>query len=278
MLRSKNCIIICLFIIFNILLLGLFGCKSLKKDDSKQDYGVFLSLDSSDIAKIAGYQTVVIDAQFFSKKDIKYLKAQGCTVYSYINVGALENFREYYDTYSNLALGDYETWDEEQWIDVSSIAWQKFLISLEEELLDKEIDGFFVDNCDVYYEYPTDDIFEGLTTILEHLMEYGKPVIINGGDTYVTKFYDSCGSPRRIMTGVNQEAVWSKIDFDTGKFSAQTKNDREYFTDYVEACSSYGLDVYLLEYTTNYALKQKIRKYCMENRFHYYISDSIELD
>ena len=275
---NKHGIIICMFTVFVALLTGMSGCRAIEADDSKQDYGVFLSLDSSDIDIIAGYRTVVIDAQYFSKEEIAYLKSQGCTVYSYLNIGSIENFREYYDLYSNLALGDYENWEEEQWMDVSSIVWQEFLVSLEDELSDKEIDGFFVDNCDVYYVYPTDEIFEGLTTILEHLMEYGKPVIVNGGDTYVMRFQESCGSPQRIMTGVNQECVWSKIDFATGTFSTQKKDERQYFQDYVEACNNYGLDVFLIEYTTDNALKQKIKKYCTENQFRYYISDSVELD
>lgn len=276
--RSKYCITFCAFIVSAILLTGLSGCRTVNNEDSKQDYGVFLSLDPSDLDRISGYQTIVIDAQFFSKQDIAYLKTQGCTVYSYLNIGSIENFREYYDAYSNLTLGEYENWEEEEWIDVSSGDWQQFLFSLAEELLNKEIDGFFVDNCDVYYVYPTDEIFEGLTTILEHLMEYDKPVMINGGDTYVMEFQDRFGSPRNIMTGVNQESVWSRIDFDTGEFSTQTENDREYFKNYIEACSSYGMDVYLLEYTTDDVLKQKIKKYCTENQFHYYISDTIELD
>lgn len=277
--RKKHCIVLCSFLILAILLAGLYECEVFGKDNSRQkDYGVFLSLDASDMDRITEYQTVVIDAQYFSKKDIAYLKKQGCTVYSYINIGAIENFREYYDEYSNLALGDYENWEEEKWVDVSSTVWQNFLVSLEEELLDKSIDGFFVDNCDVYYVYHTDDVFEGLTTILEHLMEYGKPVIINGGDTYVMEYETREGSIQRIMTGVNQECVFSRINFKKGSFSAQKKIDREYFQDYIETCDRQGCDVYLIEYTTDCKLRRKIKKYCKKNRFHYYISDSIELD
>lgn len=275
---NKYGFIICMFTVLAALLPGMSGCGEYEADDSRQDYGVFLGLDASDIEKVAEYSMVVIDAQYFTKEDITCLKARGCTVYSYINIGSLENFRDYYDAYSGLTLGDYENWEEEQWIDVSSVAWQEFLVSLEEELLDKEIDGFFVDNCDVYYQYPTEEIFEGLTTILEHMTEYGKPVIINGGDTYVMKYRDERGSLRQIMTGVNQECVWSRIEFATGTFSAQTKNDREYFQNYVETCKSDGLDVYLIEYTTDNALMKKIREYCRENQFRYYISDSVELD
>lgn len=276
--HNRRCITICICIIFSLLLSGLFGCRVFAKEDNRKDYGVFLSLDASDLDKIAEYQTVVIDAQYFSKKDITYLKKQGCTVYSYLNVGSIENFRDYYDTYKNLILGDYENWEEEKWMDVSQSKWQKRLVSLEKAFIKKGVDGFFVDNCDVYYQYPTDEIFEGLTVILKHLMKYEKPVIINGGDSFVMEYRKRYGSIKGIMTGVNQECVWSRIDFDTGKFSSQKKNDRVYFQKYVEVCDDEGLDVYLLEYTKSKALKNKIKKYCRKKDFHYYISDSIELN
>lgn len=271
-----SCVGFCMVVF--LLAAGVFVFHVQAWADHKRDYGVFLNADSSDLKKLAGYKTVVIDAQYFSKKDISYLKKQGCVVYSYLNVGSLENFREYYATYENLTLGEYENWEEEKWIDVSSARWQKFLTSLEKKLINKGIDGFFVDNCDVYYQYPGEKIFEGLTVILKHLRKYGKPVIINGGDTYVMEYRKRNGTLTDIMTGVNQECVWSKIEFDQGKFFAQKKKDREYFQKYVETCDDEGLDVYLLEYTKSRTLKNRIKKYCSRMQFLYYISDSIELN
>lgn len=262
---------------FFIIVLLLCSC-SLIKDNSTKDYGVFLNLESENIDKIDGYSTVVIDAQYYSQKDIMNLKKQGSKVYSYLNIGSIEKFRDYYDTYKSLALGDYENWEGEHWINVSSPLWQKFLISLEEDLLKKNIDGFFIDNCDVYYEYPTDDIFEGLTAIMKHLKEYNKPIIINGGDAYVMKYLNMYGSLHQIITGVNQECVLSKINFKTGEFTAQSKKSSQYFKSYIETCKKNGIDVYLLEYTTDIFLKKKVKDYCRINEFHYYISDSIELD
>ena len=45
-------------------------CKISGNEKKQKDYGVFLSLDSSDVKKISEYKTVIIDAQYFSKKDI----------------------------------------------------------------------------------------------------------------------------------------------------------------------------------------------------------------
>ena len=121
-----------------------------KVSKKKKEYGVFLSIDASEMKKLYGYKEVVIDAQYFSKRDIQALHKKGVKVYTYLNVGSIENFRKYYKDYEHLAIGDYENWDEEKWVDVSSPEWQKFIKGLSGKLLKKGVDGFFIDNCDVY--------------------------------------------------------------------------------------------------------------------------------
>ena len=241
------------------------------------DYGVFLNADASSLKQLKNYDLIVIDAQYFTKSDIELLHQNGTKVYTYLNIGSIENFREYYTTYEKLTIGRYEHWDEEKWVDVADPDWQKFMKQLSQELFEKGVDGFFIDNCDVYYYAPRESIFEGLTAILQNIMTFDKAVIINGGDTYVTEYSERYGAIDHIMTGVNQESVWSAIDFDKGTFYEQTKETRDYYCNYLEACQADGMDVYLLEYTTDKKLIQKIKKYCNEHDFHFYVSNSLEL-
>ena len=255
--------------------------KTLEKNDygktlEKNDYGVFLNADASSLERFKKYDLIVIDAQYFTKKDIESLHQNGTKVYTYLNIGSVENFREYYKTYEKFTIGKYEHWDEEKWVDVSVPAWQKFIEQLSKKLFEKGVDGFFIDNCDVYYYAPRKSIFEG-TAILQNIMTLKKAVIINGGDTYVTKYRERYGAVDHIMTGVNQESVWSGIDFDKGTFNEQTRETREYYSKYLEACKADGMEVYLLEYTTDEKLIQKIKKYCKDKNFHFYISNSLEL-
>lgn len=244
----------------------------------KNDYGVFLNADASSLEQLKKYDLIVIDAQYFTKSDIELLHQNGTRVYTYLNIGSIENFREYYTAYEKLTIGKYEHWDEEKWVDVSDPDWQKFMEQLSQELFEKGVDGFFIDNCDVYYYAPRESIFEGLTAILQNIMTFDKAVIINGGDTYVTEYRERYGAIDHIMTGVNQESVWSAIDFDKGTFYEQTKETRDYYCKYLEACQADGMDVYLLEYTTDKKLIPKIKKYCNEHDFHFYISNSLELE
>jgi cysteinyl-tRNA synthetase, unknown class len=245
----------------------------------KYSYGVFLSCDNSNLDQFKEYKIIVIDAAYFSATDIHTLQSEGHTVYSYLNIGSLESFRSYYNQFYDITLAPYENWEEERWIDVSNTDWQHYIVrTVATEYLSKGIDGFFVDNCDIYYQYPTAPIFNGVKSILQKLMAMKVSVIINGGDTFVSKYLDKYNNLSDIMTGVNQETVFSKINFDTGSFSANTKDETQYFSNYVEKVFGQGCQVFLLEYTKDETLIDKIQKYCHNHHFYYYISDSIELN
>lgn len=242
-------------------------------------YGVFLSLDATQASRFTDYQTIVIDAAYFEKADITSLKHAGHTVYSYLNVGSLEDFRPYYARFESSTLAPYVHWEDERWMDVSDAQWQDYLCDvLADALLAKGVDGFFIDNCDVYYQYPTQPILDGLINILRRLRATGADIIINGGDMFVTAYGSLFGNLSDILTGVNQESVFSGYDFDRKKFASASEEDHRYFSDYIESVAKTGAQVYLLEYTQDQAVMDEIAAYCEEKGFQYYIADSIELD
>lgn len=261
------------------LLLALSACARTETPDAfAHDYGVFPGY-TGDLAALADYQAVVIDAQYYSGAEIAAFRARGHSVYSYLNVGSLETFRDYYRDYQYLALGAYEHWDEEVWIDVGADAWQDFILqALAPQLSAKGIDGFFVDNCDVYYYYPRADILAGLTRILTGLRASGAYVLLNGGDACLDAYCASGGEPSDIADGINQESVFTAIDWARGTFGKADTISRDYFSDYVCRYAARGLDIYLLEYTDDALLSDRIAAYCAEHGFRYYIAASLELD
>ena len=247
-------------------------------------YGVFLNYDG-DLAELSDYNYIVIDAQYHSAdeiRDYKYRRYLNC-VYSYINIGSLEDFRDYYDRFSDLTLGEYENWDGEEWVDVSDERWQDFILNeLAPELLAKGINGFFVDNCDVYYNYPSEEILNGLATILKGLKQMGVEVIINGGDAFLDAYTESVGPWTDVISGINQECVFTGIDWDEDALVIADEEDKEYFTEYIEKYASQGAYIYLIEYAGDdrkyWDVTYDIKEYCINHNFLYYISDSIDLD
>lgn len=240
-------------------------------------YGVFLGMDAAQLMKLKNYDLLVCDAQYLSTAQIAQLKAQGNRrIFTYLNIGSLENFREYYKDYVDLTLGDYENWPEERWVDVSQQAWQDFVQKLAAGLSAKGVDGWFIDNCDVYYNYPKDTIYEGLNRILERLGTLGLPALINGGSDYVERALTE--KRQDLFWGINQESVFSSIDFEKQTFGKNTPETFAYFRDYVENCAKAGLAVYLLEYSTDAELIRQIQEYCAKKGFVCYVSRSIELN
>jgi hypothetical protein len=251
---------------------------------SRQDlprFGVFTGLDPENIERLKGYDPVVIDAQYYSREDILALHDLDIRVYSYLNIGSIEEFRPYYRQFEPLTLGDYAGWDDERWIDIGAPAWRHYLVRvLAWELIKKGVDGFFIDNTDIYYHYPERDIYDGIIDTLERLgEEYGLPLIINGGDAFMKEALDRKALKATTVKGVNQENVFTLPDPRTGRLGKQSAEALKYYQSYLSLCKAAGLEVSLTEYLKGDAtLRQQILDYCDRNGFTVFIAESLALD
>ena len=257
----------------------MFACYEHEDDNTKKnnmEYVVLLGEDSSNIDKFPIADIMVIDGEFYSNEDLKYLRDKGAKeIFSYLNIGSIENFRDYYEEYSEYILGEYENWPDEGWIDVSNEKWQKFVIERAQTLAKKGFDGFFVDNTDIYYQYQNKEIYQGLVEILKNLKDFDKKVIINGGDTFVQKYIKSGNV--KIFDGVNQENVYTIYDFSKKEYTVNSVEDREYWHEYLEFVSENGYDVFVLEYATDIKIIKGAIEFCESNGWICYIADNIEL-
>ena len=249
-----------------LLVLVLSGCKS------DMTYGVYIGSD--EVNDIDEKNIVVIDAQNFSSDEIETIHQKADTVYSYLNVGSLEEFRDYYDDFKDITLSSYDNWDGEYWIDVSNSKWQSYVIdTLAKELLDKGCDGLFLDNFDIYYEYQSDEIYEGLYTILKGLNEYNCKIIINGGYEFINKLDDYS-----LLYGVNQESVLLSVDYDNNTSSMKDESEYAYILDYLNKCKENNLEVFTIEYAfNNNEVIDKVEKINEENGWHLYVAEDLSL-
>lgn len=240
-------------------------------------YGVFLGINEEEFDRLTPYSLAVIEPSEFSAAQIEALHAAGKTVYGYLNIGAVEEYRPYYGRFRELALGTYEDWPDEKWVDVASPAWQRFIIDeLGKQYADMGFDGLFLDNADVYCFHQTEDIFQGLCAILRGLKAYGLTLIINGGDTFVSKCMEE-NTALSLFDGVNQETIFTRIDFEHRSYGVQPEEETAYFKEYLSKAKEHGLSVCLLEYAADPQLAKKIDAYCAENGFLWYNAQDIEL-
>ena len=264
-------------VIFLIIFVFVIKTKSMAYDYDER-YGVFIGIGRKDIKKLKDYQTVVIDAEHFTKADITKLKKAGKTVYTYLSIGSLEDYRSYYKAYKHLAISKYDGWEGEEWVDVSAKAWQKLVLKRAKEFKKKGVDGFFLDNADVYYEYKEPRIYKGLVKILTDIRKLNTKVIINGGDVFVSKYLKENKGLKKIADGVNQEGVFTTLLEDKKKGEEITN----YYLKYLKKLSKKGIHIYLIEYIVednkDDGLEDKIANYCKKRGWDYYISENLELD
>ncbi len=266
-----------------VLLICTVGCNNVSEKDTSLEnqieYGVYLSDTYEQLPDNVSCETIVIDAQYYSEDEIAALKENNGTVLSYLNIGSIEEFRDYYKDYDSLILGPYENWEEEYWINVADESWQEFVVDdLARTLINKGIDGFFIDNTDVYYNYPEQEIFDGITTILEALKAKNMLVYINGGDTYVSKYLMENGNLDSVLDGVNQESVFTSINWESNSFELNDDDTKQYYLDYLSAVYADGKQVFLLEYTNDSDVAALAKTEGSKLGYKVYVSDSIELD
>lgn len=266
-----------ILIISLVPLLTMTSCYKPNQIAEQVEYGVFLGISNDKISRLEKYKTVVIEPQEFSKENIEKLHNDKKFVYGYLNVGTIENYRPYYNEYKDITLGTYEDWPDERWIDVSKSKWQNFVVNnLAKSYKEKNFDGLFLDNFDVYYHYARPEIFKSLCDICTHLKNFGFKLLINGGDTFVSKCIEN-NNASSYFDGINQETVFTSINFKNKTYGKQEAEQHKYFIEYLKNVKASKLLVYLLEYGANSKLLKEIDDYCKENGFSYYNAPSLEL-
>ena len=239
-------------------------------------YIVLIGEDPEITEKLSDIDLLVIDAEYFSQNDIARLRENGIhEIYSYINIGSIESFRSYDTDFEKYTLGDYENWPEEKWIDVSAPEWQACTASRVDALVQKGVDGFFVDNTDVYYNYPQESIYDGILTILDYMNHTGRKIMINGGDCFVKKYLTT--EKNVLIDGVNQENVFTAYDFSKDIYTKNDQSTREYYTEYLDLAMSHGCTAYALEYATVPAIRRQAAAYAGKHGYICCISDNIGL-
>ncbi|MGP1520426.1 MAG: endo alpha-1,4 polygalactosaminidase [Treponema sp.] len=260
-----------LILIFSPLMVAMFTSFTFQKE-----YGVFLGLNSNNAIDLSSYKVIVLEGEEFDENHIKSFHQQGQRVFAYLNIGALEKYRSYYKEYKKFALDVYHDWPDEKWIDVSKEKWQSFIIKNKaNEYYKKGFDGFFIDNTDVYYQYQKKEIYEGLISILKGLRQYNMEILINGGDIFVKKLIKD--KILDIFDGVNQECVFTSINFKHNTYGKQSQKESKYFLEYLTQVKKQNKKVYLLEYGADVFTEKKIIDYCKIHQFKYFISSDKSL-
>lgn len=193
----------------------------------------------STLARSKRSDLAVIDTDGIPTATVRDAIRRGVHVYGYINAGALEDGRTYYDKLKHLRLAKYEGWDGEYWIDPTASEWKDHILNLGKGLSALGAIGVYLDNADVYYMLKDKEIkkqysralpsasavYKALSEIVLGLHKMGLIVMPNGGDVFVKKFITE--HPDIIAT-INQEGLFYE------DFKAQSASETAYRKDYMK--------------------------------------------
>ena len=102
-------------------------------------------------------------------------------------------------------------------------------------------------------------------------------LIINSGTDFLERINEENTQMLDKISCYCQECVFSNIvDYDDDVFSFQDQEIHEYYLDIIDMMKSHS-EILLLEYTIDETLINDIESFCSFNKFHYYISSSVDL-
>lgn len=219
----------------------------------------------------------VIDSDGISKSVIQAAVSRGVLVYDYINAGALEKGRSYYEKYKHLRLAEYDGWPGEYWIDPTSAKWKQHLIEEAKVKKSKGAIGLYFDNGDILWmakegfrEEKSDmlrkvpsanavyrSLLDVITTIT---LDLGMIVMPNGADMLVRQmFADGYGKP--LIRTINQEGCLYE------DFKRQSSEETKYRTAYMEWALAHGLYVRGIEYVKSASGILQAKRYYKKHGF-----------
>lgn len=217
---------------------------------------------------------------------VKSAVNRGVFIYGYLNIGALEDGRSYYQKFKNLRLAYYDGWDGEYWVDVTDKAWQEHILDLAKKIKACGAIGLYLDNADIYYmcqqgfkeekthmlrKAPTAQaVYNALSSMILRIHALGLIIMPNGGDTFLRKFM--VAHPNVIAT-INQEGVFYS-ELNKKNKSADTR----YYKDWCKwAQKRISGKVRIIEYTSSKTEQAKIKVYCLAHGWDVYFSKHKEL-
>ena len=265
----------------------LCSCKPKRVTEPEpmfNDYGAFLGRSDNNVTDFNNYKYISLELDEFSDTNINRLSNKGVNFLAYLNVGSLENYRDYYEDYESITFKDYDNWPDERWIDVSNTSWQNFVVNtLAKGFKDRNVLGVYLDNVDVYSIAKEDGLnfnayATGLKNIIKGVSDLGLSVMINGGAEFLNDMNDINDNIFDDIWGYHQEEVFSRItDYDHNCFGKQNDEDKEYYQKTASMMKNRGKEVFFLEYTKDEELKATIKQYCESNEYHYYFADNVDL-
>lgn len=225
--------------------------------------------------ELQNFDTVVLDPNNVSDRNIKALKSLGIKVYSYLSAGE-------FDGELTGDLSKYKKTDNKEWqsniMDITAAKWHDHLVSEARSLLKRGFDGLFLDTLDSFnaYSSPDDDkaYYEkqiyGEKVLLEKLHKVSKNLIFNRGFEVLDKL-------KFKPVAVAAESIYKSYNAEHDSYYDVSKEDREWLSEQLNRVKAKGIDAIAIDYLDDSDLEARVllAKKLVKDGYIPYVSDGL---
>lgn len=218
---------------------------------------------------IKGYDYVILEPQFYNIYEIRKIKSQNEKVLAYISIGEVNANAPHYAELKDHTAGKNEIWDS-YYLDLKSEKTVNTLLRIIDRTLDKEYDGFFLDNVDNYTTWGAQpnqkqDLVNFLKTISEKHPD--KIWIQNAGLELVP-------DTARYVDAIVIESVATNYTFDDKTYKLRAEADFKAYADKLaDINKKYNLPIILIEYADTEKLYKQVLHRIKPLGFDYFIGN-----
>ncbi|MCJ7512121.1 MAG: endo alpha-1,4 polygalactosaminidase [Anaerolineales bacterium] len=206
---------------------------------SVDDYIVYYGQGQADA--LSRFDLAIVQPETLSEAEIRQLRRRGTLVVAYLSIGEAEPGRPWYTdgrVDPRWLLGLNKNWGS-YFVDANQPGWQRLMVSLTGDFIQKGFDGVFLDTVDTVDAYP--QTRQGMIATIKGLRQAFPEALIlqNRGFGLVPELASD-------LDGVMFEDVSTTYDFDKEEY-VNTDNSDE-ITTMIELHEQTGLPVLALDY------------------------------
>lgn len=212
------------------------------------------------IAALRHFGVLDIDAELgagnYTAQEVASLKAGGSIVLSYLNVGAAETFRSYWNRVRRFQIEPYEGYPGEFWMKVHRAAYRRVLLErVASQLVAAGVDGFYLDNLDIVQErFATKATRRGVIRFIAALRaRYPDHVVVAQNGLDIIRAPSPDGTPLyELVDAVAKEDASST--FGGGGYRKVPPGSSDRLLDELSGIGELGLPVLTLDYANSEGL------------------------
>lgn len=208
------------------------------KDDSLRDLNKF--------------DMVILDPDNYSRNQVYLLKKLGTIPFAYLNVGEIEEYRDYMDTLDpSIALSPDALWNHRYFANICDTLWIKLVETRVREILMDGFCGVYADFGGLLKEYPN------LRSCAVNLVRKMKSsagnayLIVNAEPTII----DQLG---HMVDGICVEGLIGKYDFESDSYKTNDiKSTDSLVTFYTTLAGKFKITIFDIEYAGAFDLRAR---------------------